>query len=148
MAEPDLRTTPPPRWNTATGGVIWLTRFAAKVRAHDAGTLGTYLLGQSPIDDEFLAAAQLDYAAFMAIVRAAPGDDEVLAAIEARAPGSTARLQLWSTEMPVRRRLHLRILDLDDGYDRPAWFAVPHAVAGALFTRLVPILRALRPLKS
>ena len=148
MAGPDLRVTPPPRWSAATGGVIWLTRFAAKVRAHDAGTLGTYLLGQSPIDDEFLAAAQLDYPSFMAIVRDATDDASVLAAIEARAPGATGRLQLWSTEMPVRRRLHIHMLDLDDGYERSQWFTLLRGAAAAIFVPLVHLLRALRPLKS
>ena len=76
------------------------------------------MLGQSPIDDEFLKAAQLQYAELIAIVRASAGDAEVLAGIGAASPGALDRLRLWSLEMPVRRRTFMRILDLDDGYDR------------------------------
>ncbi len=144
----DLRTGPPPRWNVATGGVVWLARFAAKVRAYDAGMLGTYLLGQSPVDDEFLAAARIDYHTFIEIVRAAPDAPALLAEIERRAPGATERLRLWSTEMPVRRRLHMHVLDLDDGIGRPAWMTLPHRAINAGFALLVAVLRVLRPLKA
>lgn len=147
MAAPDLRAVPPPRWSDATDGVAWLPRFAAKVRAHDAGTLGTYLLGQSPVDDEFLAVAHLDYGSFIEIVRSAPDDAGVLAGVEARSPGATRRLQLWSTEMPVRRRLHMRVLNLDDGYGRLPWMSLPQALANAIFVPLAMLLRAVRPLK-
>jgi len=148
MDAPDLRTSPPPRWSVATGGVVWLARFAAKVRAHDAGTLGMYLLGQSPVDDEFLGSARIDYRTFMEIVRAAPDAPSVLAEIEARSPGATERLRLWSTEMPVRRRLHLHVLDLDDGVGRPGWLTIPHRLFNVALAPLVALLRVLRPLKG
>jgi len=132
----------------ATDGVVWLARFAAKVRAHDAGTLGMYLLGQSPVDDEFLAAARIDYRTFIEIVRAAPDAPAVLSEIERRVPGATERLRLWSAEMPVRRRLHMHVLDLDDGVGRPDWMTLPHRAFNAAFVPLVAVLRALRPLKG
>ena len=148
MAALDLRTGPPPRWNVTTDGVVWLARFVAKVQAYDAGTLGTYLLGQSPVDDEFLAAARIDYRTFIEIVRAAPDAAAVLAGLESRAPGAAERLRLWSTEMPVRRRLHMFALDLDDGVERPTWLTLPHRALNAAFVPLVAVLRALRPLKA
>jgi len=148
MDAPDLRTSPPPRWNVATDGVVWLTRFAAKVRARDAGTLGMYLLGQSPVDDEFLASARIDYRTFIEIVRAAPDARSVLAEIETRSPGATERLRLWSTEMPVRRRLHMHVLDLDDGVGRPVWMTIPHRLFNLALAPLVAFLRVLRPLKG
>lgn len=148
MNATDFERGVPPRWNEAVDGVIWLPRLAAKVRAHDAGTLGTYLLGQSPIDDEFLRAAQLDYAGFIAIVRAAATDGAVLSAIAAASPGALDRLKLWSLEMPVRRRTFMRLLDLDDGYDRPAWLNAIHALLSPLFVPLVALARALRPLRA
>jgi hypothetical protein len=128
-------------------GIIWLPRLAAKVRAHDAGMLGTYLLGQSPIDDEFLRAAQLDYAGFIAIVRATADNAAVLAGIDSASAGAVDRLRLWSLEMPVRRRTFMRVLDIDDGYDRPAWMNTLHAVASPLFVPLTAVLRKLRPLR-
>jgi hypothetical protein len=148
MTAPDLQNGPPPRWSDAVEGVVWLPRLAAKVRAYDAGTLGTYLLGQSPIDDEFLRAAQLRYRDFIAIVRAAGGDAEVLAAIDAAAPGARERLRLWSLEMPVRLRAFMRLLDFDDGYDRPAWLTIPHAAASLLVPPLIGLLRRMRPLRA
>ncbi len=129
-------------------GIIWLPRLAAKVRAHDAGMLGTYLLGQSPIDDEFLRAAQLDYASFIAIVRTAADDGAALAAIGTASPGSLDRLKLWSLEMPVRRSIDVKLLDIDDGYDRPAWLNAIHALASPAFVPLAALLRMLRPLRA
>ncbi len=58
-------------------------------------------------------------------------------------------MRLWSLEMPVRSRAHLWILDLDDGYDRPAWLNVP--VAAVNVTLLLPLIglaRIARPLKA
>jgi hypothetical protein len=148
MNATDLRRGAPPRWSDAVDGIIWLPRLAAKVRAHDAGLLGSYLLGQSPIDDEFLRAAQLDYAGFIAIVRAASDDAAVLAAIGAASPGARDRLRLWSLEMPVRRRAWMRLLDLDDGYDRPAWLDTFHRVMSPVFAPVMKVARAMRPLRA
>jgi hypothetical protein len=144
----DLQSGSPPRWSDAVEGIVWLPRLAAKVRAHDAGTLGMYLLGQSPVDDEFLKAAQLNYAAFIAIVRNAPDDAAVLAGIGAASPEAIDRLRLWSLEMPVRRRTMMRVLDLDDGYDRPAWLNGPVAVGNTLLAPLIGLARKVRPLKA
>jgi hypothetical protein len=148
MNSTDFERGAPPRWNEAIHGVIWLPRLAAKVRAHDAGTLGTYLLGQSPTDDEFLRAAQLDYAGFIAIVRASDCDAAVLTAIDAASPGAADRLKLWSLEMPVRRRTSMRLLDIDDGYDRPVWLNAIHKVLSPLTVPLIALLRILRPLRA
>lgn len=148
MNAPDLRAGPPPRWNEQTDGIVWLARFAAKVRARDAGMLGLYLLGQSPVDDEFLAAACIDYRTFIELVRVAPDTRAVLDGIEFRAPGATERLRLWSTEMPARRRLHLHVLDLDDGFGRPAWMTLPHRAFNAALVPLVALARVVRPLKA
>jgi hypothetical protein len=148
MSCTDLQCGSPPRWSEAVGGIVWLPRLATKVRAHDAGTLGTYLLGQSPVDDEFLKAAQLSYADLIAMVRASADDAAVLAAIAAMSPGAVDRLRLWSLEMPVRRRTMLRILDLDDGYDRPTWLNGPVAVGNTLLAPLIGLARKVRPLKA
>jgi hypothetical protein len=148
MTSTDLKSGSPPRWSDAVDGIVWLPRLAAKVRAHDAGTLGTYLLGQSPVDDEFLKTAQLQYADFIAMVRASADDAAVLAAIGAASPGAIDRLRLWSLEMPVRRGIMMRLLDLDDGYDRPAWLNAPIAIGNMVLTPLIGLARKVRPLKA
>jgi hypothetical protein len=148
MTSPNFRNGVPPRWSDAVDGIVWLPRLAAKVRAHDAGTLGSYLLGQSPIDDEFLKAAQLQYADFIAIVRASSGDAAVLAGVAAASPGAIERLRLWSLEMPVRRRTFMRVLDLDDGYDRPGWLNAPVALFNAVLVPLIALARVVRPLRA
>jgi hypothetical protein len=148
MNATDLKSGSPPRWSDAVEGVVWLPRLAAKVRAHDAGTLGCYLLGQSPVDDEFLKIAQLSYADFIAIVRSSPDDAAVLSAVGAASPGAVDRLRLWSLEMPVRRGIMMRMLDIDDGSNRPAGLTLPVAAGNALLGPLVALLRIVRPLKA
>jgi hypothetical protein len=39
-------------------------------------------------------------------------------------------------------------LDLDDGYDRPAWLNAPVAVGNALLAPLIGLARKVRPLKA
>jgi len=119
-----------------------------KARAHDAGMLGSYLFGQSPVDDEFLKTAGVSYAEFLALVRRMPDDADVLAALGEASPGAIDRLRLWSIEMPVRRRIFLRLLDLDDGYERPAWLNLPAAVIGTGLKPLMAVVRLVRPLKA
>jgi hypothetical protein len=148
MNATDLKSGSPPRWSDAIDGVVWLPRLAAKVRAHDAGTLGSYLLGQSPVDDELLKTAQLSYAEFIAIVRSSADNAAVLVAVGAASPGAVDRLRLWSLEMPVRRRLMMRWLDIDDGYNRPVWLTVPVAAGDAVLRPLIALLRVVRPLKA
>jgi Domain of unknown function (DUF5069) len=149
MNAPDLQRGLPPRWSDAVEGIVWLPRLAAKVRAHDAGTLGTYLLGQSPIDDELLKTARLSYAELIEIVRASADDAAVLAAMAAASPDAIERLRLWSLEMPVRRRTMLKLIDLDDGHDRPAWLNVPIAAVNAAFLiPLISLARIVRPLRA
>jgi hypothetical protein len=148
MNATDLKSGSPPRWSDTIEGVVWLPRLAAKVRAHDAGTLGSYLLGQSPVDDEFLKTAQLSYAEFITIVRSSADNAAVLAAIGAASPGAVDRLHLWSLEMPVRRRIMMQMLDIDDGYDRPAWLTLPLVAGNALLGPLIALARIVRPLKA
>jgi hypothetical protein len=42
----------------------------------------------------------------------------------------------------------LWLIDLDDGYDRPAWLNAPLAVGNALLAPLIALLRKVRPLKA
>jgi hypothetical protein len=148
MTAPDLRNGPPRRWSASVDGVIWLPRLIDKCRAHDAGTLGTYLYGQSPVDDAFLALAGLDYPSFTTIVRANAGDAAVLAGIEARAPGATARLQTWSQQRLANPTVFIRMNDWDDGYSSTTGNdRVLRAIIQPLFGIIVTLFRIARPLR-
>jgi Domain of unknown function (DUF5069) len=144
MNAPDLRDGPPPRWNEAVDGVVWLPRFAAKARAYDAGTLGMYLYGQSPIDDAFLKRARLDYASFLDIVRSQPNDVAVLAEIESRASGAKARLAQWSKQLPATAGWFMSVLDLDDGYARLPLAGITKRIANVCAIPIVLVARAFR----
>jgi hypothetical protein len=116
MTVRDLHAGPPRRWSEEIGGICWLPRLIDKTRAALAGTLGDYLFGQSPVDRGLLRALGMSHRDFASIVRDAPGDDAVLAAIAARDQQAPARARAWSVAMPARSRLFLWLLDVDDGY--------------------------------
>jgi hypothetical protein len=42
----------------------------------------------------------------------------------------------------------MRMLDIDDGYDRPAWLTLPVAAGNALLAPLIALARKVRPLKA
>jgi hypothetical protein len=129
-------------------GVVWLPRLIDKCRASEAGTLGSYLYGQSPADDAFLALAGLGYPAFTAIVRASDSDVAVLDAIEAGVPGVTARLQAWSKELLAKPTLFIRMNDWDDGYSAAsASDRILRTVVQPLFGIVVTLSRIARPLR-
>lgn len=148
MSAYDLRTTPPRRWNAQIEGVIWLARLIDKARAHEAGTLGMYLYGQSPVDNSLLAAARIDYAGLLDAVRAAPDDDGVLREIERRAPGATQRLRAWSAKPPVTCRVTFAWNDVDEGYTRGPVARVIRTVSDGIYPVLTSTLRKLFPLRT
>lgn len=117
----DLRREPPRRWSEQVGGIRWLPRLIDKTRCALAGTLGTYLFGQSPIDRALLERLGLGHRAFAEIVANANDDDAVLAALRARDPKGVARAREWSDALPQRARVFLLIIDLDDGYIGGPW---------------------------
>jgi hypothetical protein len=87
-----------------------------KVRAAQAGTLGLYLYGQSPMDRACLRALGLGHRSFAEIVANAPDDRAVLAAIAARDSQALDRGRAWGARLPRRHRAFLAVLDIDDGY--------------------------------
>ena len=147
MSSHDLRTGPPRRWNVAVDGVIWLPRLIDKARAFDAGTLGMYLYGQSPVDGRVLAAAGIGYAELLEAVRAAPGDAGVLAEIERRAPGAAQRLRAWSARPPASCRAIFAWNDVDEGYTRGPVARVVRFVSDAIYPALTASMRMVRPFK-
>lgn len=122
MSAPNLQAGPPRRWSDEIEGIRWLPRLIDKTRAAIAGTLGTYLYGQSPIDREFLGALGMGHREFARIVRDAPDDAAVVRALAARDAESLARVRAWGASLQRRHPMWMLGLDLDDGrLPRYAW---------------------------
>jgi hypothetical protein len=132
MEARDLRVSPPRRCSERLAGICWLPRLIDKARAALAGTLGTYLFGQSPMDRGLLRVLRLSHREFAVVVMNAPDDDAVLAALETRDPASLARARIWSENLPARHRLFFWLLDVDDGYRVTRWRAPIAAAANAI----------------
>jgi hypothetical protein len=117
MEARDLSEVPPRRWSETLGGITWLPRLIDKARAALNGTLGSYLYGQSPMDRGLLNQLGLSHRAFAVIVKNAPDDDAVLAALRAHDAEAVERTRRWTdVEIPNRHRLFLFLMDYDDGY--------------------------------
>lgn len=137
MQARDLRVEAPRRWSQQVGGIRWLPRLIDKTRAALAGTLGDYLYGQSPVDRALLRALGIRYREFTKIVKDAPDDAAVLAALQARSPEGIARARVWSARLPLTHSLFLVCLDVDDGYLGGPWQALktPSNACTNAFTR-------------
>ena len=98
-----------------------------KARMREAGALGPYLLGHSPVDRALLGALGLTTDAFAALAVASVGDASVATAGDAnvlavlRAHGiDEARVRRWSDGFPRRYAALIPIWDLDEGYTTPS----------------------------
>ena len=120
MQAKDLRVEPPRRWNERIDGIPWLPRLIDKARAAQAGTLGTYLFGQSPTDGSCLRALGLRHRDLASIVSQSETDDAVIAAIAARDPAAIARGREWGERYCRQYAWFFFCLDLDEGYAPPA----------------------------
>jgi len=109
----------PRRWTVDVDGIRWLPRMIDKARMRDRGELGSYLLGHSPVDRALLARLGLTTDEFAALVRAAPDDAAVLAALKARG-WDEARVRRWSDRFPSTYRTYIMLWDIDEGYVRPS----------------------------
>ena len=109
----------PRRWSDEVDGIRWLPRMIDKARMRDRGELGSYLLGHSPVDYALLKRAGVTTEEFAEIVRGAPDDQAVLAALRARGGWDEARVRRWSGRFPSTYRLYIRMWDVDEGYARP-----------------------------
>jgi hypothetical protein len=117
MEARDLTVVPPRRWSESLGGITWLPRLIDKARAALCGKLGGYLYGQSPMDRGLLEQLGVSHRAFAVIVKNAPDDDAVLAALRAHDADAVERTRRWTdVEIPNRHRLFLFLMDYDDGY--------------------------------
>jgi hypothetical protein len=112
-----MQTVTPRRWNAEIDGVRWLPRMIDKARMRERGTLGSYLLGHSPVDRALLERLHVTTDEFGAIVQRSADDDAVLDALRAR--WDEARVRRWSARFPQTYRALIRLWDIDEGYARP-----------------------------
>jgi len=134
-------TTKPRRWNAEIDGIVWLPRMIDKTRMRDAGALGRYLYGHSPIDRALLARLHTSTDAFAAIVRRCEDDAAVVVAM--RTQGfDEERFSQWTSGFAKRYRLTLWMLDLDEGYREPRPFERPLvALVNAIEAPLMVLVR-------
>ncbi len=100
----------PRRWNVEVDGICWLPRVSDKARMRESGSLGAYLLGQSPVDRAPLARLGCSTEEFAAL--RTRGFDE-------------ARMRKWSAAFAVRYKTYIALWDLDEGYRTPTAFEKP-----------------------
>jgi hypothetical protein len=144
---PDLRVAAPRRWSDSLEGIRWLPRLIDKTRAQRAGTLGSYLFGQSPVDSEVLSVLGTDYATWARIVAQEPDDAALMVRLRAEFPDGLVRLRRWSDELPVKRRTHMLVLDFDDGYLETPLSRALRLPVRVMFGPLAALLRAAMPVK-
>ncbi|MDP9111376.1 MAG: DUF5069 domain-containing protein [Candidatus Eremiobacteraeota bacterium] len=124
MQAPDLTVGAPRRWSENIEGIVWLPRLIDKTRAAHAGTLGSYLFGQSPVDRSLLRALGIGYTDFARIVACELDDAAIVRSIAHRDPESLARARKWGAWLQKNYGWFLFVLDVDDGYAGGFWRAV------------------------
>jgi hypothetical protein len=108
--------TLPRRWNVELDGIRWLPRMIDKARMSEAGTLGTYLIGHSPIDRALLTRLGITTEQFIRIVASESNDAGVLAALRSQPGYDDARVRRWSDRFDRTYRILIRLWDVDEGY--------------------------------
>lgn len=131
MQAPDLRVAAPRRWSEAIDGIMWLPRLIDKTRAAHAGTLGSYLYGQSPVDRSLLHVLGIGYTEFARIVAREPDDAAVLRSLAQRDPQSLEHARSWGPHLRKKFGWFLFVLDVDDGYAGGFWTAMRPAVTAS-----------------
>ena len=133
----------PRRWTIELDGIRWLPRMIDKARMRQRGALGTYLLGHSPVDRALLTRLNLTTEQFADLVRDAPDDAAVLAAV--RAHWDEARVRRWSQRFASAYRVYIPLWDLDEGYARPnRWQALGLALFRPLEGGAMALVRRIR----
>ncbi|MDQ2866212.1 MAG: DUF5069 domain-containing protein, partial [Candidatus Eremiobacteraeota bacterium] len=121
MQSLNLRNGAPRRWSDTLEGIVWLPRLIDKTRAAIAGTLGSYLYGQSPIDRSLLHTLGIGHTEFARIVASEPDDAAIARSLERRDPQSIDRARSWGTNLRRKYAWFLFVLDVDDGYAGGFW---------------------------
>ncbi len=78
-------------------------------------------------------------------MRTAPDDAGVLAALRRHNPAGMDRLLTFGETLAKKRTVHMRVLDMDDGYAR-GWYTPLVRVASKLVDPLMLLLRVVKPL--
>jgi hypothetical protein len=135
----------PRRWNVEVDGIKWLPRLCDKARMSRAGTLGTYLVGHSPVDYALLTRLGITTDEFVEIANTLPDDTSVLSALRARG-FDEARVRRWSDRFETSYRVFIPAWDIDEGYVKPNAFVrtllpLAHAIEG-------PAMLLLRKVRS
>lgn len=120
----DLRQHPPRRWSDTVAGLIWLPRLIDKVRAFQAGTLGTYAY-PSALDQSFMRHLRLTPAQIESLVRDMTSDEAIGAALRQSLPLSDEDIRTRSTAFQKKYWWAFAVLDRDDGYTRGVGYPLP-----------------------
>lgn len=120
----NLREHPPRRWSESLAGLIWLPRLLDKVRAFQAGTLGTYAY-PSALDQSFMRRFQITPALIEQLVRETATDDAIGAAIRRHLHLTDEEVEARCILFREKYRLAFAVLDRDDGYVRGLGYPIP-----------------------
>jgi hypothetical protein len=141
----NLEVRPPRRWSEKVNGICWLPRLIDKARAYEAGTLGAYFFGQSPVDANLLKAGGFRYDDVLESIRGRTSDAEVLAELERRSPGATERMRAWTAKPGPIDAFTFFLVDIDEGYAggplAPLIRALPIDPLAKLTRKLLPLRR-------
>lgn len=120
----DLGQHPPRRWSETLAGMIWLPRLIDKVRAFQAGTLGSYAY-PSALDQSFMRRFQLTPAFIEPLVRENKSDDAIGTVIRQHVRLTDGEVARRCTVFREKYRLAFSVLDRDDGYVRGLGYPIP-----------------------
>jgi hypothetical protein len=128
----DLGQRPPRRGSDTLAGMIWLPRLIDKVRAFQAGTLGTYAY-PSALDQSFMRRFQLTPAYIESLVRDAPADEAIAAAIREHQRLPDEEIERRCVIFREKYRFALAVLDRDDGYVCGVGYPLPRFLQAPLW---------------
>jgi hypothetical protein len=138
---PATATLRPRRWNVEVDGICWLPRMADKARMREAGTLGAYLMGHSPVDKALLQRLGTTTDEFVAIATSQPDDVSLLAALRERG-FDEASVRRWCANFTKNYASLIPLWDMDEGYRAQNGFTRP-AIAIVKFIE-APLMSAFR----
>ena len=110
--------TLPRRWNVEIDKIRWLPRMIDKARMSEGGTLGSYLIGHSPVDKALLARLGITTEEFVRIVAANCDEVAILTTLKAQPAYDDVRVRRWSDRFERTYRVLIRLWDVDEGYVR------------------------------
>lgn len=114
------------------GGMIWLPRLLDKLRAYQAGTLGSYAY-PSALDQSFMRRFKLSPAMFERLAREAGTDDAIAAAIRRHINLSDQEIAARCNEFQKKYSFAFAVLDRDDGYVSGIGYPIPQFLQSPLW---------------